>query len=149
MQTSIGVSEMSKTIAHAVASAVMASCQRQISKGRSLDGINLDAIVVRVLGQQGDRDDCQEIFPGAVRQEIASVMMQQVVGDYDDPGTVPEWQWLEKEASFAHHQNGTNGIYELVLNLALAFEFVPPKLRPVIEKAQAMGLAYLVFHQGT
>lgn len=149
MSTSVRVFEMPKTFAHEVASAVMACCQRQIEKGRSLDGVNLDAIVDRLMAERGNAGDDQEVFPGAVRQEIASVMMQHIVGDYEDPAVVPEWEWLAKESSFAHCQNGVGGIYELVLNLGLSFDFVPPRLKPVIEKARALGLAYLVFHQGT
>ncbi|WP_131421437.1 hypothetical protein [Comamonas thiooxydans] len=90
-----------------------------------------------------------EVLPGATSLEIQEIMMQDIVGDYDDPEKVPEWKWVENNASFAHVQNGTSGIWEFVLNLACEMKDIPERLRPVILKAQADGMAYLMFHQGT
>ncbi len=90
-----------------------------------------------------------EVLPGATRQEIDHIQMQDIVGDYDTPDTVPEWAWVEKEASFAHVRNGEDGVWEFVLNLARDLKDIPEKLAPVIERSRAYGLAYLVFHQGT
>jgi len=47
-----------------------------------------------------------EVLPGAVREEIGSVLMQDIVGNYEVPEEVPEWAWVEREASFGHVRNG-------------------------------------------
>lgn len=91
----------------------------------------------------------EEFFPGAVVEEIGSVMMQDVVGDYDLPDTVPEWIWVEREASFSHCRNGSGGIWEFVVNLSRTFELVPDRLKPILSEARDKRLSYLVFHQGT
>lgn len=90
-----------------------------------------------------------EVLPGAVRQEIASVQMSDIVGDYDTPDEVPEWTWVEKESSFSHRENGQSGVWEFVLNLSRHFESIPAKLIPVIQNAREANFAYLIFHQGT
>lgn len=90
-----------------------------------------------------------EVLPGAVRQEIASVQMSDIVGDYDTPDEVPEWAWVEKESSFSHRENGQSGVWEFVLNLSRHFESIPAKLIPVIQNAREANFAYLIFHQGT
>lgn len=95
------------------------------------------------------RADDTEVFPGATRCEVASVMMQDIVGDYEVPDTVPEWQWVQREAAFIHAKNGQDGVWEFVLNLACDFENVPDALKPVIEKARENHQSYIIFHQGT
>lgn len=90
-----------------------------------------------------------EILPGATREEVASVMLQDIVGDYDVPENVPEWGWVEREASFSHVRNGQDGVWEFVLNLSRQFADIPDRLRPVIDRARRGNLAYLIFHQGT
>ncbi len=80
---------------------------------------------------------------------IGHIMMQDVAGDYDAPETVPEWQWVERNASYDCRGNGFDGVWEFILNLAKTFEDIPEKLAPVIEKARQSNLAYLIFHQGT
>ncbi|MCL4682363.1 MAG: hypothetical protein KJZ92_13975 [Rhodocyclaceae bacterium] len=90
-----------------------------------------------------------ELLPGATKEEIVSVLMQDIVGDYDKPEEVAEWAWVERNASFAHVRNGQDGIWEFVLNLSLHFKAIPEKLAPVIAHAHRDGIAYLIFHQGT
>ncbi|MDK9702409.1 MAG: hypothetical protein OEL20_04665 [Sulfuritalea sp.] len=94
-------------------------------------------------------DDGTEVLPGATHQEIAEIMMQDIVGDYDVPEQVPEWVWVEQNASFNHVRNGQDGIWEFVLNLSRHFEEIPVKLAPVIAKARQANVGYLIFHQGT
>lgn len=91
----------------------------------------------------------KEIFPGATKEEITSVMMQDLIGDYDVPEEVPEWIWIEENASFAHSRNGQDGIWEFVLNLANSWADIPEKLVPVISAARADNAGYLIIHQGT
>lgn len=91
----------------------------------------------------------QEMFPGATKEEIASVMMQDLVGEYEVPENVPEWAWVEREASFNHCRNGEDGIWEFVLNLSRTFDGVPEKLKAVIAQSRAAGMNYLIIHQGT
>ncbi len=100
---------------------------------------------------QLDLNQDTEILPGAPGAEIQEILMQEIVGDYDTPDQVPEWAWVESNASFAHINNGTDGVWEFILNLSRTFEHeeIPESLKPVLAKARAEGLAYLVFHQGT
>lgn len=95
-----------------------------------------------------------EVFPGASLEEIGSVMMQDIVGEYDTPEKVPEWAWLEQHCSFRHRSNGTDGVWEFVLSLGIFQDephlaAVPKTLVGVIKEAQAKGLGYIIFHQGT
>lgn len=91
-----------------------------------------------------------EYFPGAAIEEIGSVMMQEVIGDYDVPNGIPEWAWVEDKSSFAHRRNGEpGGVWEFVLNLSNELGDVPDSLKPVLTEARAKHLAYLIFHQGT
>jgi len=105
----------------------------------------------RDILKQGER----EILPGAMSFKIIHMMMQDVVGDYDDPNDVPEWRWVEAHASYTHVHNGRDGVWEFVLNLDYvtnepdAFNSIPPRLEPTIRTAQAAGMAFIIFHQGT
>lgn len=96
-----------------------------------------------------DAPTSAEVFPGATKEEIASVMMQDLVGEYEVPENVPEWAWVEREASFNHCRNGEDGIWEFVLNLSRTFDDVPEKLKTVIAQSRAAGMNYLIIHQGT
>lgn len=89
-----------------------------------------------------------EYFPGACREEVGSILMQDVVGDYATPEEVPEWAWVEQHASFNHCQNGQYGVWEFVLNLNVLSD-IPARLVGVIKEARERNLAYLIFHQGT
>ena len=91
----------------------------------------------------------QEVLPGACREEITHIMMQDVVGDYDTPDKIPEWKWVEDNASFAHVNNGEHGVWEFVLNLSRHFTDAPDRLKPVLQRASADCMAYVIFHQGT
>lgn len=123
-----------------VAQAVFDACKRQVEKGRSLDNINLEVVIQRALAGE------VELSNNAVVQHI---QMQDIVGDYDTPDTVPEWSWVEAHASYQHRENGIYGIWEFVVNLARHFDDIPEKLRSVFQRAHLSGVAYLVFHQGT
>lgn len=90
-----------------------------------------------------------EVFPGATKQEIGEIEMADIIGPYDFPDAVPEWEWVEQNASFSHVQNGQSGVWEFVLNLSRVFTEIPEKLAPVIASARQAGLAYLIIHQGT
>lgn len=82
-------------------------------------------------------------------QKVLSVMVSDVVGDYDTPDQVPEWAWVETNASYVHGRNGNDGIWESILNLSRTFEGDPGRLTPVITAARTEGAAYLIIHQGT
>jgi hypothetical protein len=90
-----------------------------------------------------------EYFPGADIQEVGSVLMQEIVGDYDTLDEIPEWDWIEGKASFHHANNGEYGVWEFVMNLSNDFGEIPLRLRPVFNQAKALNLAYLIFHEGT
>lgn len=90
----------------------------------------------------------QEILPGATLEEIGSVCMPDLL-DYNVPEDVPAWRWIEREASFSHLNNGSDGIWEFVVNLSRELPDIPELLASVIAEARLKGVSYLVFHQGT
>jgi hypothetical protein len=118
-----------------------------------------DAAFMAALAQQADVDYHSVGVAGCaqkanvsllgVSQAIASVMMQDIVGNYDTPDQVPEWSWVERVASYAHAKNGQDGIWEFVLNLSNGWDDIPESLLPIISKARADNIAYLIVHQGT
>lgn len=82
-------------------------------------------------------------------EKVLSVLMQDIVGDYDTPDQVPEWSWVERVASYAHAKNGQEGVWEFVLNLSSGWDDTPERFIPVINKAKADSIAYMIVHQGT
>ena len=80
---------------------------------------------------------------------MTEINMLDVVGEYDTPDSVPEWAWVEKNASFSCLQNGQSGVWDFQINLSREFNDVPEKLQPVIEQAKSEGYSYILFHQGT
>ena len=81
---------------------------------------------------------------------IREVMMSDLVGDYYIPEEVPEWTWVEQNASYGHRGNGQEGgIWEFIINLSRAFEHIPERLVSVIADARNDDVSYLLFHQGT
>lgn len=83
-------------------------------------------------------------------EAIGSVDMQDIVGHYDVPDDVPEWLWVQQNASFAHVRNGLgDGVWEFILNLSRSFTDIPPRLAPTINNARLKKLGYLVLNQGT
>lgn len=104
---------------------------------------------IEVFGPGRVEEDAVEVLPGATRTEVREVLMQEIVGDYETPDQVPEWVWVERNASFNHVQNGRAGVWEFVLNLSRTFEDVPERLQPVVNAARNDNMSYLIFHQGT
>jgi hypothetical protein len=82
-------------------------------------------------------------------ESLASIMMQDIVGDYDTPDEIPEWEWVQANATFTHVRNGQDGIHDFALNMSRSFEDVPDSLKPYITEAKSKNIAYLIFHQGT
>jgi hypothetical protein len=92
----------------------------------------------------------QDHFWNGIVESVGVIQMQDIVGNYDVPQSVPEWEWVEKHASFTHVRNGQGeGVLEFILNLALDFTDIPLRLVPVIAEGRRKLLAYLVIHQGT
>lgn len=85
------------------------------------------------------------IAPYAMAQ-IGFVKMCDIVGPYEDWRLVPEWKWIEDNASIQHMQNGEERIWEFGLSLDNDFD-VPEKLKPLMAEASSKRLAYLVFYQ--
>lgn len=77
------------------------------------------------------------------------VEMSTVVGDYDEPDDIPEWNWVENNARFQHKDNGQNGIWDYMLNINLEYANIPEKLTPLINDAKEKGYTYILFNQGT
>lgn len=106
---------------------------------------NVDYYSVGVAGYAQETNDSLL----DVSEAIASIMMQEMVDNYDTPDTVPEWAWVESNASYAHARNAEDGIWEFILNLSMDFEDIPEKLQPVIAEARSKNIGYLLIHQGT
>lgn len=94
----------------------------------------------------GDETTIKKLLPQP--QLVCEVMMQDIVGDYVTPDEVPEWAWIEAQASFAHVDNSGAGVWEFMLNMSNDFKDVPTLLQPVLEAAKAQDISYLIFHQG-
>lgn len=89
-----------------------------------------------------------EVLPGATKMEILEVRMIDLIDDYTIPDEMPEWRWIEEQASFSHRGNGTEeGVWEFVINLSSHLDNVPDTLLSVIKYAQQEQCAYIVFHQ--
>lgn len=99
--------------------------------------------IIRAVQSRG-----KELFPSAVCEEIRSVQMPDIVGDYDTPDQVPEWAWVESKACYQHTLNGQLGIWEFVINMNGDLSDVPERLAATINAAAFDGMAYLIFHQG-
>lgn len=104
---------------------------------------NVDYHSVGIAGYEGNGSMLD------VSEAIVSIMMQEMVGDYDSPDTVPEWAWVENNASYVHANNGESGVWEFVLNLGNTWDDIPEKLQPVIAEARSKSIGYLLIHQGT
>lgn len=90
-----------------------------------------------------------EVLHNVPREGIRSIMMQDIVGEYAVPEEIPEWSWIEGNASFHHVRNGQDGIWEFILNLSKTFDDIPERINSVVEAARADQVTYLMFHQGT
>jgi len=95
---------------------------------------------------KGDED---EVINDGDIESVSSIMMQDIVGDYDTPDEIDEWKWVQENASFQHVRNGQDGVHEFALNMSRQFENVPDSLAPYIAEAKTKRIAYLIFHQGT
>lgn len=96
--------------------------------------------------------DCETEMPVSLHAPIsgmAEIDMTSIVGDYDAPGDVEEWRWIQSVASFAHRSNGLEpGVWEFVVNLAMTLDDIPPRLAPALDDARRKGADYVLFHQG-
>lgn len=77
---------------------------------------------------------------------MLDVVMSSIVGDYDDADLVPEWQWVKRMASHEHVGVKEDSAYEYILNLAMAFDTIPPSLQPLIAAAKQAGVSYILFY---
>jgi hypothetical protein len=83
---------------------------------------------------------------------MLEVMMQDIVGDYEVPESVPEWQWVAQHAAFSHRDNGKEGgVWEFMVNVECARESdgMPVTLQPLFEQARRHQAVWVLFHQGT
>jgi hypothetical protein len=93
----------------------------------------------------------KDIAPGVYQTSVFEVDIPQVLGiDLGvAPDTVPEWRWIQANATFVHPGNGLDpGVWEFILNLGLDLDDAPEKLAPVINQARQNGASYLIAYQG-
>jgi hypothetical protein len=137
-----------------------ATPQERLGQFQHAAGVLLDAIKAEeqlsstdqgIEALQGYNVVDAEILPGATAQEIGEISMPDLVGDYVRPEEVPEWDWVQRQAVYSHVRNGTDGIWEFVLNLSVLHyqDPVPEKLQGAINAARSKHIAYLIVHQNT
>jgi hypothetical protein len=84
------------------------------------------------------------------RLQILEVMMQDIVGNYDVPDDVPEWQWVQANAAFSHRENGKDGgVWEFMVNVDCAMTDMPEALKQLFEQARRHKAVWVLFNQGT
>lgn len=81
--------------------------------------------------------------------QLCDVCMPDIVGDYDTPDDLLEWEWVEAVSSYGHKANGCVGVWEFIINLSNPLNDIPEKLRTTIQTAIQNGYHYILFHQGT
>lgn len=85
-------------------------------------------------------------------QKIADVDMEYVIGEYESPDNIAEWQWIESNASYPCKDNGHSGIWDFVLNVGMFIdndvEGIPPKLQKLLKSAYENDISYILFNQG-
>lgn len=76
--------------------------------------------------------------------------------DYDTPEALPEWQWIQEHARFAHCGNGDeDGVWEFMIYLSFhvgpeaseSKKNIPDRLRPFFAQAEACGAVWILFYQ--
>lgn len=73
----------------------------------------------------------------------------EVFPDYDVPEDIPEWEWIQEHATYAHMQNGEFGIWEFVMNISEPRKDIPLVLLRTFIAAYNEQCTYILFHQGT
>lgn len=91
--------------------------------------------------------------PGSFSTDRLTVFeVNMAVFGYETPETQPEWQWVQRLASFAHVGNGeVEGVWEFMVNaerLRLLRDQVPETLKSVVNEALNTGAEWVMFHQG-
>lgn len=80
---------------------------------------------------------------------VASVDLAEAWPQPGDPARLEEMVWIEENASYLHRNNGTDGIWDFVLNLARQFDDVPEVLQTRIDDARLNSADYLIVHLGS
>lgn len=107
-------------------------------------------VVSSLLEMQGQHAVVPELNAHADSvMTIVDVCVPEWVEEYDDPEELPEWGWIQDNASYQHMGNGEQGVWEFVLNLGNDWVDIPASLKPIIQDARTQGVGYVLFHQGT
>lgn len=86
---------------------------------------------------------------------VFEVQMTELVGEYDSPDNTPEWEWIEANASYSNSSNGSDGVWEFILNVANfdeeynGCEDAPEAIQHLIKNAIENDYSYILIHQGT
>jgi hypothetical protein len=83
------------------------------------------------------------------KMSVLDLDMSEVIGEYDTPDGIVEWEWVEKNASFSHKHNNSDGIWEFMVNTDNELTGIPKRLYPFFERARNSGHSYILFNQGT
>ncbi|QIR16649.1 hypothetical protein [Shewanella aestuarii] len=119
----------------------------------SLEGArisNRDEPVEEEGGDIGEPSSIQQYLNHA-KQRILGILDLDMTDffDYDCPDEIPEWHWIEKNASYLCKDNGESGVHDFILNTNLEYEHIPEGfLSELIKEAHANDIAYILFHQG-
>ncbi len=117
------------------------------SDDESIQVMGCDTVTVNL------RPDTAMAVPQTPLIGVFEVYMPDLVEDADPealPETRPEWQWIEKNASFKHQGNGcAQGVWEFMVHEAKLREAtdIPDALKGSIDRALGLGAVWVMFYQ--
>lgn len=135
----------------------LATLNRKITQGQALEAISRlhGSKSWNVLSSKLRKPSAPEAPTppsGCSQIAVLDVSMIDLVGDYDVPEQVVEWEWVEEHASFRHKGNGEDpGVWEHMVHCERAEsrkDSMPELLKPVFAHAKAAGAVWVLFHQG-
>jgi hypothetical protein len=84
--------------------------------------------------------------------QVMEINLVDLLNEYEVPEDAYEWQWVEKQNSFAHKGNNVEpGVWEFMVHVERALnvkETIPPLLVPFFDLASQQNMAWVLFHQG-
>jgi len=80
-------------------------------------------------------------------QQIIDVDMTEFF-EYDTPDELPEWEWIEANASYHYKENDESGVHDFILNLSNELDIPHGFLAELIATARVNNIHYILFNQG-
>lgn len=84
--------------------------------------------------------------------KIADVNMADIIGEYNTPNNIAEWQWVANNATYPSNYIGDEGVWDFILNVSMFIdnkvEDIPPKIQKLLQSAYDNDVNYILFNQG-